>query len=76
MGIAAAFLWPLSSDWFLNLWCGAALATLPAFLLGLVVQAIVMPGSLGDDKVMVSQLGFIAAFLTAIGIAMLTPGSA
>ena len=53
-------------SWFMRLWLGAALATFPAFLVGLAVQARVRPGSIGENRVMVRRLGMIALLFSAM----------
>lgn len=66
-GAVGAFLHPFPRI-FVCLWFGAAILTLPAFLVGLVVQSRVKPGSLRENIVMVRRLGLIAAFLSAMAI--------
>ena len=61
---------PRFPDWFESLWFGAAVATFPAFLIGLAIQVRIKPGSLSENKVMVRRLGLIAVFLTVIAFAM------
>jgi hypothetical protein len=61
---------PQFSRWFESLWFGAALATFPAFVAGVVIQAYLRPGSIGASKVMVRRLGIIAFLLTAFALAM------
>lgn len=62
--------------WFERLWFGAALATLPAFLIGLAVQAHDRPGSLGEHRVLVRRFGLVAAALAVFAIAMPPPALA
>jgi hypothetical protein len=69
-GAVAGFLFPRFAHWFESLWFGGALATFPAFLLGLVVQATVKPGSLSANVVMVRRLGLVAALLSGFAVAM------
>jgi hypothetical protein len=69
-GAATGLLVPQFADWFKNLWFGGAIATLPAFLIGLVVQSRWRPGSLSEHKLMVRRLGLVAAALTVFAIAM------
>ena len=57
-------------QWFESLWFGGAVATFPAFLIGLAIQSKVKPGSLTQNKVMVRRLGLIAALLTVFAFAM------
>ena len=51
-------------SWFANLWAGGALATLPSFLLGLLIQSQFNPASLTEHRVMVRRLGLIALVLS------------
>ena len=60
VGLAAA----VYPAWFANLWAGAALATLPGYALGLVVQLRVNAQRIREHAVMVRRLGLIAAVLT------------
>ncbi|ABM97402.1 hypothetical protein [Methylibium petroleiphilum] len=69
-GAAAGVLVPQFADWFKSLWFGGAIATFPAFLVGLIVQSRWRPGSLGQNKVMVRRLGLVAAALTVFAFAM------
>ena len=48
---------------FANIWAGGALATFPAFLLGLLVQLRVNRSALADHRVMVRRFGMIALLL-------------
>jgi hypothetical protein len=52
------------ADLFANLWAGAATATFPCFLLGLVIQHQQNPGSLRENRTMVRRLGLIALLLS------------
>ena len=65
--IGAAFgLWIAKyPSWFDNLWAGGALATLPGYVIGLLVQSVLRPGSLSENIVMVRRLGFVSALLSA-----------
>jgi Na+/H+-dicarboxylate symporter len=49
-------------DWFERAFVWAALATFLGYLLGLWVQAVMLPGSLGRNPVLVRRLGLLAAF--------------
>lgn len=69
-GAALGFTFQRFPDWFESVWFGAALATFPAFLVGLVAQAGVRPGSIAENATMVRRLGLIALFLTFFAIAM------
>lgn len=57
-------------EWFHRLWFGGAIATLPAFVVGLLVQSWVRPGSIGQNVVMVRRLGLIAAVLSLVAFFM------
>lgn len=70
MGGVAGLVYPRFPFWFEAMWFGAALSTLPSFLVGLVVQAHDKPGSLGANKVMVRRFGLIAALLSGFALAM------
>ena len=48
---------------FANIWAGGALATFPAFLLGLLVQLRSNRSSLAHHRVMFRRLGMIALLL-------------
>ncbi len=56
--------------WIENLWAGGAIATFAGYLLGLWVQAVLMPGSIGRNGVMVRRLGLVAAFFAVMGVLM------
>lgn len=58
------------SAWFLRLWFGGAVATFPAFVVGLLLQAWLRPGSIGQNKIMVRRLGLIAAILSLVALFM------
>lgn len=66
--VACLFTRPMP-DWFLNAWYGGALATLPGFLVGLVIQRREQPGSLSANALMVWRLAFIAFVLSASAFA-------
>jgi hypothetical protein len=57
-------------QWFLRLWFGGAIATFPAFLVGLVIQSRLRPGSIGENHVMVRRLGLIALLLSLVALFM------
>jgi hypothetical protein len=62
---AAIGLWVAKyPTWFANLWAGGALASLPGFLFGLIVQRFASPGSLSANMVMVRRMGLIAVLMT------------
>lgn len=52
------------AHWFHRLWFGGAVATFPAFLIGLPIQAYLHPGSIHENRVMVRRLGLIALLLS------------
>jgi hypothetical protein len=58
------------AEWFHRLWFGGAVATFPAFVVGLVVQSRVRPGSIAQNIVMVRRLGLIAALLSLVALFM------
>ena len=70
IGAVLGLLPPRFPHWFESLWFGGALATFPAFLVGLGVQARLKPGSLGQNKILVRRLGLVAALLTLFAIGM------
>ena len=49
---------------FINAWAGAALATFPCFLLGLLIQRQLNALAIGENRVMVRRLGSIALILS------------
>lgn len=57
-----------------NLVIVAFLAAFPGYLVGLYVQTIRVPGSLGHNKILVRRLGFIAAFLSANALVFFIAG--
>jgi hypothetical protein len=69
-GGLAGLAFPQFPRWFESMWFGAAIATFPAFLVGLVVQSKLSPGSISENRTMVRRLGLIALFLSAFAIAM------
>ena len=70
VGAALGFTFQRFPDWFESVWFGAALATFPAFLVGLVAQARVRPGSIAENATMVRRLGLIALLLSVVAVAM------
>jgi len=64
LGALAALLWARLPPGFESLWLGAALATLPAFLVGLAVQAGLKPGSLRENKTLVGRFALVAVLLS------------
>ena len=64
-GAIAGFVASVYPSWFANLWAGGALATLPGYLLGLLVQRQVNAQRIQEHIVMVRRLGLISLALTA-----------
>lgn len=58
------------AHWFHRIWFGGAVATFPAFVVGLVVQSRVRPGSIRPNIIMVRRLGLIAAVLSLVAVFM------
>jgi hypothetical protein len=54
-----------------NVWGGLAVASLPGFLLGLPIQAYLQPGSIGDNRGMVSFMGMAALIMTIAAFVVL-----
>jgi hypothetical protein len=54
--------------WFDNLWAGGAIATLPGYAIGLLIQRSLKPGSLTENLVLVRRMGLVAGCLTVAGI--------
>ncbi|HKU17452.1 MAG TPA: hypothetical protein VJQ52_23870 [Steroidobacteraceae bacterium] len=52
------------SEWFSNLWAGAAIATSPGFAVGFIAQRLSDPASISGNRVMVRRLGLIALVLS------------
>jgi hypothetical protein len=70
LGALLGYLFPQTDRWIVNAWLGGAVATLPAFLFGLLVQARLTPGRLTEHAVLVRRLGLISALLFASAVAM------
>ena len=68
--IGAAIGWAVGNHdkLILSLWFGAAIATFPAFLLGLLIQSRIRAGSLSENRVMVRRLGFVALVLSVAAL--------
>lgn len=64
LGAVAGLLWAHAPPGLDVLWHGAALATLPAFLVGLAVQAGLRPGSLRENKALVCRFALVAVLLS------------
>ena len=69
-GALVGLVFPQFPRWLESLWFGGAIATFPAFLVGLVVQSRLRPGSITENRIMVRRFGFIALFLSAFALAM------
>jgi hypothetical protein len=69
-GALLGFFFAAQSSWFMRLWLGGALATFPAFLVGLAIQSRSRPGSIGENRVMVRRLGLIALLLSLVATFM------
>lgn len=74
IGAGLGFTFQRFPDWFESVWFGAALATFPAFIVGLAAQARVRPGSIGENATMVRRLGLIALLLSTVAVAMAVLG--
>ena len=55
-------------SWVDDVWTGGALASFPGFLVGLWVQAVMLPGSLERNRVLVRRVGWLAAFFSAFAL--------
>ena len=62
-GISGLLLAPYVS-WLGNLWAGAAIATFPSFLLGLLIQFRLDPVRIKENRVMVRRFGLVALALS------------
>jgi hypothetical protein len=69
-GALLGFFFAAQSSWFMRLWLGGALATFPAFLVGLAIQSRIRPGSIGENRVLVRRLGLIAFLLSVVAAFM------
>jgi undecaprenyl pyrophosphate phosphatase UppP len=69
IGMILGWLFGKHPELFMKLWFGGALATLPAFLLGLVVQKQMRPGSISENSTMVWRMGLVATAITLVAIA-------
>jgi len=63
MGAAASLSARGLTDWYEAAWFGGALATLPGYFVGLLVQQRVRPGSITSNRSTVLTLGAIALLL-------------
>ena len=69
-GAILGLLFASRSSWILNLWFGGAVATFPAFLVGLYLQAHIRPGSIAQNHIMVRRIGLIALLLSIVAVFM------
>ena len=70
IGALCGYLFGTNHDAFMRIWSGAALASFPGFLLGFVLQRIVRPSGISENRTMVWRLGAIALILTLAAILM------
>jgi len=70
VGGVLGYFFPQFPRAFPSIWFGAAVGTLPAFLVGLLVQARWRPGSISANSLMVRRLGIISAGLTLFAVVM------
>lgn len=70
IGVALGLIFGQRSSWGEQIWCGGAIATFPTFLVGLVIQSRLRPGSIGQNLVMVRRMGLIALPFSLIAIFM------
>ena len=62
LGLLAGLVFGRGGGWVERAFIWGAFATFLGYLLGLWVQAVMMPGSLGRNRVMVRHLGIGATF--------------
>lgn len=67
LGALAGYHWGTHASWVDNLWVGGALATLPAYGLGLAALRIIRPGTLTAYTGSMLIHGGICILLTGIG---------
>jgi hypothetical protein len=67
--VLGAFVRPLPSL-FESAWCGGAIATFPAFVVGLLIQLKLNRSSITGNKRMVWHLGLVAAAFTVGAVVM------
>jgi hypothetical protein len=70
IGAVFGLIFGQQSTWGEQIWCGGAIATFPAFLVGLVIQSRLRPGSIGQNLVMVRRMGLIALLFSIIAVFM------
>ncbi|KRB07767.1 hypothetical protein [Lysobacter sp. Root690] len=54
-------------DAFDRIWTGGAMASLPGYLAGCALQALMRPGSFPAHRVMLLRLGLLAALVSVAG---------
>jgi heme A synthase len=69
-GGLAGLAYPQFPKWFESMWFASAICTFPSFLIGLVAQARLRPGSIVENRIMVRRLGLISLALSAFAVAM------
>jgi hypothetical protein len=67
--VAGALVRPFPSL-FESAWCGGAIATFPAFIVGLLLQLKLNRPSISENKRMVWHLGLVAAALSVGAVVM------
>jgi hypothetical protein len=70
IGLALGALLPRFPSIFDSAWFGGAIATLPAFVVGLLIQRKLNRPSITENKRMVWHLGLVAAALFVFALAM------
>ena len=68
LGLLAGLLFGRDGGWVERAFVWGASATFPGYLLGLWVQTVMMPGSLGRNRVMVRRVGWLAAFFSLFAL--------
>ncbi len=68
LGLLAGVVFGHGGYWFERALLWGSLATFLGYLLGLWVQAVTVPGSLGRNRVLVRHLGLVAAFFGIFGL--------
>ena len=76
IGALANLLLKGTSNWFDVIWQGAAVATLLGFLAGLAVQSLVRPGTIAENRSMVTFVGVLAVAFFLLGLFMPFNGGA
>ena len=68
IGAAIGFHLDTYTEWFDNVWTGAALATFPGYLFGLGVQYRINAKRISENKIMVRRMGLVALLLSVTAI--------